>query len=267
MGQPQPVVRPEPRAGRWTAAAFWRAGLTIAAILATQILVCGFAAVPSALLLSTLTDVSRSPAILAVTFAFAAGPAYLLFALCLMPVSAASTWLTRARTPTDSALPLADVSWPLLRWARYMAAAHVVRVFAGPLFRGTPVWTMYLRWNGARLGRRVYINSLFVSDHNLLDFGDDVVIGAEVHLSGHTVENGLLKTGRVTLGRGVTIGLCSVVDIDVEAGPYAQVGAMSFVPKHARLAPGVVYAGVPVKPLQPHPDALLHDLRAPAQSG
>jgi non-ribosomal peptide synthetase-like protein len=141
------------------------------------------------------------------------------------------------------------MSWPLMRWARYLAAAHVVRVFAGTLFRGTPVWSSYLRMNGARLGRRVFVNSLSVSDHNMLEFGHDVVIGAEVQLSGHTVEHGIVKTGRVVLGDGVTIGLCSVIDIDVEVGARAQVGALSLVPKHTRLEAGVVYAGIPVRPL------------------
>jgi acetyltransferase-like isoleucine patch superfamily enzyme len=106
-----------------------------------------------------------------------------------------------------------------------------------------------MRMNGARLGRRVYVNSLYVSDHNLLDFGHDVVIGAEVHLSGHTVEGGIVKTGRVTLGNGVTVGLCSIVEIGVVAGPRAQIGALSFVPKHARLEGGETYVGIPVKPL------------------
>jgi len=40
------------------------------------------------------------------------------------------------------------------------------------------------------IGRGVHINSLAVNDHNLLEFGDRVVVGGGVHLSGHTVEDG-----------------------------------------------------------------------------
>jgi acetyltransferase-like isoleucine patch superfamily enzyme len=96
----------------------------------------------------------------------------------------------------------------------------------------------------------VFVNSLFVSDHNLLEFGDDVVIGSEVHLSGHTVEAGVVKTGRVRLGHGVTIGLGSVIDIGATVGDHSQVGALSFVPKHTTLEPGGIYAGVPVRRLE-----------------
>jgi carbonic anhydrase/acetyltransferase-like protein (isoleucine patch superfamily) len=75
------------------------------------------------------------------------------------------------------------------------------------------------------------------------------VIGANVHLSGHTVEAGVVKTARVRFGDRVTIGLGSVIEIGVEIGSDSQVGALSFVPKHTRLEGGVVYAGAPAVPL------------------
>jgi hypothetical protein len=43
-----------------------------------------------------------------------------------------------------------------------------------------------------------------VSDYNLIDCGDDVVIGGAVQMSGHTVENAIAKTARVRLGDRVT---------------------------------------------------------------
>jgi acetyltransferase-like isoleucine patch superfamily enzyme len=164
-----------------------------------------------------------------------------------MFVSAVTVRTMKWRTPADGHMRIADVEWPLMQWARSMVATHIVRFFAGALFRGTPIWTAYLRLAGARLGRRVYVNSLAVADYNLLEFGDDVVIGADVHVSGHTVEGGVVKTARVRLGNGVTIGLGSVIEIDVEAGDGCQVGALSFVPKHTRLEAGAVYAGIPAQ--------------------
>jgi acetyltransferase-like isoleucine patch superfamily enzyme len=182
-----------------------------------------------------------------VVFSVASAPSYVLFALGLMLFSALATRVTGARTPDAVELSIADMEWPVLRWARYMVSTHVVRVFAGLVFRGSPIWTWYLRLNGARLGRHTYVNSLFISDHNLLEFGDDVIIGADVHLSGHTIERGILKTGPVKVGRGVVIGIDTVVDIDVEFGAECQVAAMSFVPKHSRLEPGALYGGIPIR--------------------
>jgi len=182
----------------------------------------------------------------------AVAPSYVEFALLVMFLSAFIVRLVGWRTPADTTMRIDEMDWPLLTWVRYVTSIHVVRVFAGRLFCGSPIWTSYLRLNGAKLGRRVYVNSPFVSDHNLLEFDDGVVIGSEVHLSGHTAEHGVIRTGSVRLGRNVTIGLSSVIDIDVEAGPGCQVGALSFVPKHARLEAGAVYVGIPVHRLPDH---------------
>jgi acetyltransferase-like isoleucine patch superfamily enzyme len=174
-------------------------------------------------------------------------PAYGLFACMLVLLSALSTRLVGWRTPADVTLPISSLDPQLLTWVQSMVMLHVVRVLAGSIFRASPIWTLYLRLNGARLGRRVFVNSLAVVDHNLLEFGDDVIIGDGAHVAGHTVEDGLLKTARVRLGRGVTIGVGSVVGIGVDAGPGCRVGALSVVPKFTRLDPGATYVGAPVR--------------------
>ncbi len=228
--------------------ALWRLGWAIVTICIVQGLVCGLSVLPVLLLWSGLVQwTAGSPAARLVIFSLSVVPSYVLFAFALMMLSALSTRVTGWRTRPRAEMRIADMDWALLTWARYMAAIHVVRFFAGTLFRGSPIWTAYMRLNGARLGHRVYVNSLAVSDHNLLEFGDDVVIGGDVHLSGHTVEGGVVKTGTVRLGRNVTIGLGTVINIDVDIGSDCQVGALSFVPKHTRLEGGAVYAGIPVR--------------------
>jgi acetyltransferase-like isoleucine patch superfamily enzyme len=184
-----------------------------------------------------------------VTLAMAFVPAYLLFALTLMLFSAMATRLLGWRTPADAEMRIADLEWPLLRWVRYTALTHVARVFGGSLLRATPVWTMFLRLNGARIGRGVYVNTLGASDHNLLELGAGSVVGSDVHIAGHTVEGGVVKTCAVRVGRNVTIGVGSVVMMGAEIGDGCDVGALSFVPKRARLQAGVSYGGIPVRPI------------------
>lgn len=179
-------------------------------------------------------------------------PAYLMFAIALMVLSALSTRLLGWRPAPNLEMRISDPDWPLLDWVRYTISIHLVRTFAGLAFRATPFWTWYMRLNGAKLGRRVFVNSLWVTDHNLLEFGNDVVIGSEVHLSGHTVERGLVKTAKVCLGDGVTVGVSSIVGIGVEAGPGCTIGALSFVPKFSKLEAGQSYAGIPVHRIESH---------------
>jgi len=226
-------------------------GLTIAFIAVIEPVVCGVAAIPSTglwVLAVRTTDTDSLARVL--VFAVLAPFSYGLFALCLMPVSALTSRLTGARTPHEGEMRIADMPWPMMRWVRYVVAIHIVRIFAGTLFRSSPVWTWYLRLNGARVGRRVYVNSIYLSDHNLIEMGDDVVIGADAHLSAHTVEAGVLKIAPVRLGRGVTIGVSAVVDIGVEFGDDCQVAALSFVPKYSRLEAGGLYGGIPVRLLR-----------------
>lgn len=89
-----------------------------------------------------------------------------------------------------------------------------------------------------------------------MTFGDGVVIGEDVHLSGHTVEGGVVKTAEVRLGRGVAVGLGSMVGIGVEAGDHCIIGALGVVPKHTRLEARTIYAGVPVRRIERGPVAV-----------
>lgn len=227
----------------------FRLAWTVVSIVVVQTIVCGIAMVPAVALWAWVASLPISIFTRLLLFSAIAIPSYVAFAVTLMIVSSIATWMTRTRTPPNVELRIADLSWPLMTWARYMVAIHVVRVFAGTLFRGSPFWTAYLRLNGARMGRGVYINTVHISDHNLLEFGDGVIIGSEVHVSGHTVEGGVVKTGRVRLGDQVTVGLGTTIEIDVVAGNHCQIGALSFVPKHSTLDDGAVYVGAPVRRL------------------
>ena len=99
-------------------------------------------------------------------------PAYLLFAVMLMALSALAMRGLGWRTLPNAELRISDLSWELANWARYGVSSHIVRMFAGSVFRNTPVWIWYMRLNGARIGRRCWVNSLDVVEHCLLEFGD-----------------------------------------------------------------------------------------------
>jgi acetyltransferase-like isoleucine patch superfamily enzyme len=226
-----------------------RLAWAIATFLIVEWVVWSAAALPVVLLWMFALQWTATTAWLRITIlALMIFPSYILFALMFMLLSAVAMRVTGWRTPPDAAMRIRDLEWNLLTWVRYLAATHLVRVLSGTILRATPIWTVYLRLNGARAARRVYVNSLAVIDHNLLEFGEGTVVGADVHLSGHTVEHGVVFTGRVRTGRDVTLGTGSVIGIDVDVGDGAQVGALSLVPKHSRLAAHTVYFGIPVHP-------------------
>lgn len=235
----------------WRPRALARVSWALASICLVELIVIALSVVPAALFWQVFsTRVYPSALVRMVVLTVAFVPAYMIFAFALMVCSALSTRLTGWRTPPNAELVIPALAWPLLDWVRYMVSVHLVRTLAGTVFRATPFWTFYLRLNGARLGKGVYVNSLQVNDHNMLEFGDYVVIGDDVHLSGHTVERGVVKTAPVRLGRNTTIGLGSVVGIGVETGPNCQIGALSLVPKFAKLQGDATYVGTPVRRLE-----------------
>lgn len=221
----------------------------VISVIIVETFVVGIAVLPAFLCWTWLFTFPVPPwlAARAVLAAMSFVPAYLVFCIALATLSAVSTRLLGWRTRPDQCWTLAELDWPLLDWMRYMVSTHVVRVLVGTFFRSSPLWTFYIRMNGGRIGRSVYVNSLSVSDHNLLEFGDGVVIGESVHLSGHTVEGGFVKTAHVRLGRGVTVGLGSIVGIGVTAEEGSQIGALSVVPKYSAIEANSVYAGVPAR--------------------
>jgi acetyltransferase-like isoleucine patch superfamily enzyme len=222
-----------------------RVATTIVVFTLVQTVVCSVSAVLPVTILWAVWHASLSEVARIALTATLAAPLYVLFALGALIASPVANRLTGAYTPAGLRTRIANFEWPLLRWARYVAAGRLVNAVSGTLFHGSPIWTFYLRLNGARIGRRSFINTLGISDHNLLTIGNDVVLGADTHLSGHTIEDGMLVTERVSLGSSVTVGVGSIVSVGTVIADHCQIGALSYVPKHTALTVPGVYVGVP----------------------
>ena len=232
----------------WDSAALFRFAWTAASALVVESLLLGLAALPALAFFDWHLRWDVDPAWWhTIVLVMALVPAYVIFAVLLMVLSAGAMRVLRWRPEAPAEMPIAELGWPLCRWARYQISAHIVGFFAGGLLRATPLWSFYMRLNGAKLGRRVWVNSLGVTDHCLLDFGDDVVIGAGVHLSGHTVERGVVRTAPIRIGAGSTIGVNAHVEIGADIGAHVQIGSLSMVPKFTTLEGPGTYVGVPAR--------------------
>ena len=225
---------------------------TLATVFVVESVILGVAALPALGFVRWHVGWALSEPWNTLVLAMSAVPAYLVFAIGLMVLSAVTMRLLGWRPTAPARMPIADLDWALCNWARYQISTHVVSYLAGGLLRSTPVWSMYMRLNGAKLGKRVWVNSVGVTDHCLLEFGDDVVIGAGVHLSGHTVEHGEVLTAPVRIGAGSTIGVNAHVEIGAEIGPHCQIGSLAMVPKFSVLPGPGVFIGVPARRVEGH---------------
>ncbi len=175
--------------------------------------------------------------------ALAAG--YIVFGLTLVLVLPVARWLTLSLgTPVGRFRYLSLGAW---RWASFNALTLILRFSFVNWIRLTPVLPLYHRLMGARIGRRVHINTAVVADQNLLEIGDDTVIGGDVTLVCHSAERGQLVTAPVRIGSRVTVGLMAVILPGCTIGDGAVIAAGSVLSKGTQVGPGEVWAGVPAR--------------------
>ena len=237
----------------WHPALSARLVWTIVSAGVVESLVFGLSVVPCAYFFELLLRVDYpnrfvAASVLGIMFI----PTYVAFAVYLMILSAVSTRLTGWRTPPNMDMRIAALEWPVLGWARYMVSIHIVRLFAGSLLRATPLWTFYLRLNGARLGKGVLHQQ--PGGHGPQPAGVRLITSSSVTASiSRAIRSNAEWSARRRCGSAVCVmvGLGSVVGIGVEAGPGCQIGALSLVPKFAKLEAGVTYAGTPVHKIEP----------------
>ncbi len=138
-------------------------------------------------------------------------------------------------------------SFKAFQWASYNALILLVRYTCINFIRVTPFINIFHRLMGMKIGKRVQINSSILADSNLIEIGDDTVIGGDVTLVAHAAERGDLVAERIRIGRNVTVGLMAVVFPGCEIGDGAVIAAGAVLQKGTKIGAGEIWGGVPAK--------------------
>lgn len=112
---------------------------------------------------------------------------------------------------------------------------------------GTPWIAPVLRLFGVKIGKRVWMNTTFMSEFDLVDIGDDAAIGGATSLQTHLFEDRVMKMSTIKIGAGVSIGSRSVVLYDTEIGAGASLDALSLVMKGESLPADSHWRGIPAR--------------------
>ena len=169
-----------------------------------------------------------------------AAGAYFLFGFLLIGLAGVMRVACRLRLAEGE---YAMASAGALRWFIANGLQTLVTVAFMDFILLTPFASCFLRVLGAKVGRRVQINSKYCADASLLEIEDDAVIGGHATVIGHSFERGRLILKRVRIGRRAVIGLNAVVLPGAQIGDGATVAAGAVVAKDARIAPQSVYLG------------------------
>ena len=99
-------------------------------------------------------------------------------------------------------------------WSRFVRRSELVtglyEAAAVPallyLLMGTPMLPPMLRLFGAKIGRRTWIGTTYMTEFDLVEIGDDAMVGRHVSLQTHLFEDRVMKMSTVRIGEGATVG-------------------------------------------------------------
>src|SRR2546426_5673775 len=116
------------------------------------------------------------------------------------------------------------------------------------LFVGSPLYALYLRALGAKIGPGVVIFSRRVPVcTDLLTIGAGTVIRKESFFLCYRAHAGRIETGAVTLARNASSGERTVLDINTSMGDGAQLGHASALHSSQAVPPGERWHGSPAE--------------------
>ena len=114
--------------------------------------------------------------------------------------------------------------------------------------RGTPFLPASLRLFGARIGRRVWLDTTDLTEFDLVTIGEEAELSQHSGPQTHLFEDRVMKVGPVTLGARSTMGFNSIILPGGRLEQDAHLGALSLVMKGETIPAGSRWAGSPSRP-------------------
>jgi len=111
--------------------------------------------------------------------------------------------------------------------------------------RGTPFINIFLRLLGCKIGKRVFIDTTDITEHDMITIGDDAIINENATLQSHLFEDRIIKIGTLNIGPKCTVGSLSVVLYDTKMEAGSELGDLSLLMKGERLPENTKWQGLP----------------------
>ncbi len=163
-----------------------------------------------------------------------------LLATCTVPILA--KWALVGRWKSQE-IPVWSLSY-----VRFWLVKTLIRANPMVLFAGSPLYVLYLRALGAKIGHGVAIFSRTVPVcTDLLTIGDRTVIRKDSSFTCYRAHAGQIQTGAVTLGNDVVIGEETTLDIQTSMGDRAQIGHASSLHLGQAIPEGQRWHGSPAR--------------------
>ena len=135
-----------------------------------------------------------------------------------------------------------------MAYIRFWVVRTLTRANPLALFAGSPIYVLYLRLLGAKIGKGVVIFSRTVpACTDLLTIGDNTVIHKNSFFLCYRARPGVLEKGPVTFGRNVLVSEKTTFDIGTAMGDDSQLGHASALQTGQAVPAGQSWHGSPAE--------------------
>jgi len=125
------------------------------------------------------------------------------------------------------------------RYFRFWLVRSLVQVNPMTLFAGSPLYNVYLRLLGMRIGRdSIIVSALVPACTDLISIGDNAVVRRDAILQGYRARSGTIQTGPIRIGNNGYVGEAAVLDIDTAMEDDTQLGHASSLHSGQRVPRG-----------------------------
>ncbi|MEV4604123.1 Pls/PosA family non-ribosomal peptide synthetase, partial [Amycolatopsis sp. NPDC049253] len=208
---------------------------------ALQLLVLlGYPALTAAVWVTGFHWISTSPNLVEVYLRSVAFGAAMFLGLCALPILA--KWVLVGRWKPQ------EIRVWSMAYVRFWLVKTLIQRNPMVLFVGSPLYSLYLRALGAKIGRGavIFSRNLPVCT-DLLSIGDGAVIRKDSFFNGYRAHDGVIRTGAVSIGKGALVGEATVLDISTSLGDGAQLGHSSALHVGQAIPSGERWAGAPAQ--------------------
>jgi non-ribosomal peptide synthetase-like protein len=141
--------------------------------------------------------------------------------------------------------------WSTFVWRNELLNAlheHLAEPFLVGALTGTPFVCWYFRLLGARIGRRVYMETTDLSEFDLVHVGDQAALNADCTIQTHLFEDRVMKMSTIDIGPRSKVGAGSLVLYETRLEEGAALGDLSLLMKGETLPAGTSWEGIPAQP-------------------
>ncbi|MFI5612962.1 Pls/PosA family non-ribosomal peptide synthetase [Amycolatopsis sp. NPDC051903] len=200
----------------------------------------GYPALTAAVWVAGFNWVSTSPNLVGVYVRSVAFGSAIFLGLCAVPILV--KWVLIGRWKPQ------EIRVWSLAYVRFWLVKTLIQRNPMMLFVGSPLYALYLRALGAKIGRGavIFSRNLPVCT-DLLSIGDGAVIRKDSFFNGYQAHDGVIRTGAVTIGNDAIVGEATVLDIGTSLGDGAQLGHSSALHAGQAIPAGERWVGSPAQ--------------------